>query len=99
MAKNGRKQKGAVTDETLREMIEFQRIGNRAVHKAQEENRRLGIPNWYSLDGKIVSDQEVSNNSSLKDTAEHENGQARDWFLRHSIYKIELPELTRFGVV
>lgn len=31
--------------------IELQRIGNRAVRAAQEENRRLGIPNAYSKDG------------------------------------------------
>ena len=29
------------------------RIGNRAVAKAQEENRRLGIPNVYSINGTI----------------------------------------------
>ena len=27
---------------------EFKRIGNLAVHKAQEENRQLGIPNVFS---------------------------------------------------
>jgi len=32
-------------------------IGNIAVRKAQEENRRLGIPNWYEIDGLLVSDQ------------------------------------------
>ncbi len=70
MAKNGRKLNGTVSDETLREMIEFQRVGNRAVHKAQEENRRLGIPNWYSIGGKIVSDQEISNDASPGASAE-----------------------------
>ena len=70
MAENGRKLNGAVSDETLREIIEFQRIGNRAVHKAQEENRRLGIPNWYSIGGKIVSDQEISNNVSPENSVE-----------------------------
>jgi len=30
------------------------RIGNRAVRKAQEENRRKGIPNVYSIHGKMV---------------------------------------------
>lgn len=30
------------------------RIANRAVEKAQEENRRKGIPNVYSINGKIV---------------------------------------------
>ncbi|HEX9962048.1 MAG TPA: hypothetical protein VGB00_14020 [Pyrinomonadaceae bacterium] len=46
--------------ETLQRAFELQRIGNRAVKKAQEENRRLGIPNWYSINGVIVSDQEIS---------------------------------------
>lgn len=68
MAKNRRKRNGTVSDATLRKSIEFQRIGNRAVHKAQQENRRLGIPNWYSIGGKIVSDQEVSNEVSPKDS-------------------------------
>ncbi len=29
------------------------RIGNRAVAKAQEESRRLGVPNVYSIDGQL----------------------------------------------
>jgi len=29
-------------------------IGNAAVHAAQEENRRKGIANVYSINGKIV---------------------------------------------
>ena len=70
MAKNGRKLNGTVRGETLREMIEFQRVGNRAVHKAQQENHRLGIPNWYSIGGKIVSDQEISNDVAPKNSAE-----------------------------
>lgn len=32
------------------------RIGNLAVREAQARNRELGIPNWYSLNGKLVSD-------------------------------------------
>jgi hypothetical protein len=34
------------------------RIGNRAVREAQARNRELGIPNWYSLNGRLVSDTE-----------------------------------------
>lgn len=49
-----------IGEETLREMLKNQRIANRAVHKAQEENRKLGIPNWYSINGKIISDQELN---------------------------------------
>jgi hypothetical protein len=40
--------------ETYRQAAEFQRIGNRAVRKAQEESRRLGVPNVYVLNGKIL---------------------------------------------
>ena len=34
----------------------FIRIGNQAVREAQERNRQCGIPNWYSLNGRVVSD-------------------------------------------
>ncbi len=70
MAENGRKLNGTVSDETLREMVEFHRFGNRAIHKAQEDNRRLGIPNWYSIGGKIVSDQKVTSDVSPEDSSE-----------------------------
>ncbi|HQU83443.1 MAG TPA: hypothetical protein PKY59_09975 [Pyrinomonadaceae bacterium] len=57
--KDNKLNRKGVKAETLRKGVEFTRIGNRAVHKAQEENRRLGIANWYSINGKIVSDQEL----------------------------------------
>jgi hypothetical protein len=38
----------------------YLRIANVAVKNAQEENRRLGIPNCYSINGTIVSDQELA---------------------------------------
>lgn len=41
------------------------RIGNRAVKKAQEENRQRGIPNVYSINGKIV--YELSNGQLTTD--------------------------------
>lgn len=37
--------------ETYQKYDEFIRIGNRAVHRAQEESRRLGVPNVYSING------------------------------------------------
>lgn len=37
--------------ETYEKVQELIRIGNRATHKAQEENRALGIPNVYSING------------------------------------------------
>lgn len=30
------------------------KIANRAVKKAQDENRRLGLPNVYARNGKVV---------------------------------------------
>lgn len=35
---------------------ELVRIGNQAVREAQARNRKLGIVNWYSLNGRVVSD-------------------------------------------
>ena len=69
MERNGKKikSKTSVSDKTLREMLKNQRIANAAVHKAQEENRRLGVPNWYSIGGVIVSDAELKDkNKSQK---------------------------------
>jgi len=38
---------------TYRRAAEFQRIGCRAVLKAQEESRRLNVPNVYSHNGTL----------------------------------------------
>ena len=35
-------------------VAECNRIGNEAVKKAQEENRRKGIPNAYLFNGSII---------------------------------------------
>ena len=51
---------GEVSERTLRNFVDDLRIAQSAVAKAQEENRRLGIPNWYSINGKIVSDIELA---------------------------------------
>ncbi len=39
--------------ETYKQAREFLRIGNRAVKRAQAENRKKGIPNVYSFNGYI----------------------------------------------
>ena len=39
--------------ETYKRTRELLRIGNRAVKRAQEENRKKGIPNVYSYNGHI----------------------------------------------
>lgn len=68
MEQNGKKIKSetGISDETLREMLKSQRVANAAVHKAQEENRRLGVPNWYSINGKIVNEAELTDQETLK---------------------------------
>lgn len=47
----------SLSEETYREMVELTCIGNRAVRRAQEENRRRGIPNVYSIRGHIYYEQ------------------------------------------
>ncbi len=67
MEENGNKLKIEADEKLLRKSIKNQRIANRAVHKAQEENRSLGVPNWYSINGVIVSDIELGDkNKSQK---------------------------------
>ena len=39
--------------ETYAKVDEMVRIGKRAVRRAQEESRRLGVPNVYSINGII----------------------------------------------
>ena len=46
--------KSKISSETYQRMAEFVRIGNRGVQQAQAENHRLGLPNIYSRNGKIV---------------------------------------------
>ena len=41
----------SIPPETYQRIQELMRIGSRAVHEAQDENRRLGIPNVYSING------------------------------------------------
>jgi len=43
-------QLSAETYETIDQIV---RIGNVAVAKAQEESRRMGVPNVYSINGQI----------------------------------------------
>ncbi len=44
---------GKLSREAYERAQEIRRIGNRAVRKAQEESRRLGVPNVYSKGGTI----------------------------------------------
>lgn len=44
------------TTKTEHWSVALVRVGNLAVREAQSRNRQLGIPNWYSLNGRLVSD-------------------------------------------
>ncbi len=48
------KKKTKLKPETYERALDFQRIGNLAVRRAQEENRRLGLPNIYSRNNKLI---------------------------------------------
>lgn len=46
--------KPKLSRETYEQAMEIVRIGNAAVRKTQEENHRLGLPNVYSRNGKLI---------------------------------------------
>jgi hypothetical protein len=66
MEKNGNQLKIEAENKLLRKAVKYQRIANAAVHKAQEENRRLGVPNWYSINGVIVNEAELTDKETRK---------------------------------
>jgi len=43
-----------MNEEYYRRAFKMLRLGNRGMKKAQEENRRLGLPNVYAIEGKPV---------------------------------------------
>ena len=45
--------KDELNSDIYKETLEFLRIANRAAKRAQEENRKKGIPNVYSFNGHI----------------------------------------------
>lgn len=49
-----KKSENKVSRETYEQTMEIIRIGNRAVREAQAENHRLGLPNIYSRNGRII---------------------------------------------
>jgi hypothetical protein len=60
MAKKFEDDTDVASDELAKHLLwvlEMDRVVNLAVRRAQEENRRLGIPNYYEINGRIVSDQ------------------------------------------
>ncbi len=43
-----------LSQKTYEQAADVVRVGNNAVRKAQEENHRLGLPNVYSRNGKLI---------------------------------------------
>ncbi|CAN5774890.1 hypothetical protein BH20ACI4_BH20ACI4_32240 [soil metagenome] len=71
------KQKTKLKAETYEKALEYQSIGNRAVREAQAENHRLGLPNIYSRNGKIIYEMPdgeiiVKENSESSEISERE---------------------------
>ena len=68
--------------ETYASIDEIVRIGNRAVAKAQEDSRRAGVPNVYSINGRIyyeTSSGELSRSDPLgRDSSVAEQRRAPD---------------------
>ena len=54
-----------LSPEIYKQALEFLRIGNRAAKRAQEDNRKKGIPNVYSFNGHIY--YELPNGELTKD--------------------------------
>lgn len=68
---------GKLSDETYREARELLRIGNLAVREAQEESRRLGVPNVYSING-IIYFELPNGELSREDPYKKTDGQQTD---------------------
>ena len=62
---------GHVSLETYEKTDELIRIGSQAVQRAQEENRRKGVPNVYSINGILYYELP---NGELSRTDPWENG-------------------------
>ena len=41
-------------ESSYKDTFKMLRLANRGAKKAQEENRRLGLPNVYSIEGKTI---------------------------------------------
>ena len=64
-----------LSPETYKRTRELLRIGNRAVKKAQEENRKKGIPNVYSYNGHIyyeLPNGELTKEDPLKNASKQD---------------------------
>jgi hypothetical protein len=67
--------------ETYEKIQDLIRIGNRGVRAAQQENRRLGIPNTYSINGIIyyeLSNGELSRTDPYKQRPAEDSAASHD---------------------
>lgn len=69
--------KGTIPAEIYAEMHELIRIGNLAVHHAQEKSRQLGVPNVYSLNGILYYELPNGELSRTDPYVNRENGVPR----------------------
>lgn len=60
-----------LTAETYATIDEIVRVGNRAVAKAQDESRRLGVPNVYLINGRLYYE---TSTGELSTTDPYDNG-------------------------
>ena len=60
-----------LSSDTYATIDQIVRVGNVAVAKAQEESRRMGVPNVYSINGRIYYELP---NGELSATDPYENG-------------------------
>ena len=64
-----------INPDIYKETLEFLRIANRAVKRAQEENRKKGIPNVYSYNGQIyyeLPNGELTKENPLKNASKQD---------------------------
>jgi hypothetical protein len=65
-----------MTLEAYERLLRITRIGNRAVRKAQQENREKGIPNVYARNGKPYYELPDGTNTTISPFDETENQNA-----------------------
>lgn len=64
--------KSTLSQKVLRRADEIERIGQRAVRRAQQESRRLGVPNVYSIKGILY--YELPNGELSREDPYHDIG-------------------------
>ena len=66
-----------LTAETYATIDEIVRVGNRAVANAQDESRRLGVPNVYSINGRLYYETSAGELSTTDPYVKSQRGTER----------------------